>query len=93
MIDIICYFTSKLPFVAVRFRDILKSVAFSRMSLLDWTSEEEEFSESYDEDSGDISVFYFFQFLCIKITETLWNKNTFLCFFNTKSKYLYTMRS
>ena len=65
MIDIICYFTSKLPFVAVRFRDILKSVAFSRMSLLDWTSEEEEFSESYDEDSGDISVFYFFQFLCL----------------------------
>ena len=35
------------------------------MSLLDWTSDEEEFSESYDEDSGDISVFYFFQFLCL----------------------------
>ena len=36
VIDIICYFIRKLPFVTHRFRHIMGSLAFSRSTFLDW---------------------------------------------------------
>ena len=36
VIDIICHFTRKLPFVTLSFQYNLKSVAFSRITFLDW---------------------------------------------------------
>ena len=36
MIDIICHFNRKFPFLTLKFRDNLKSVAFSIITFLDW---------------------------------------------------------
>ena len=68
MVDVICYFISKLPFVILRFRDNLKSVAFSRINFLEWIFWGRKIIESDDDVSSDVSLFLlFFHFLCLSV--------------------------